>query len=175
MLDLQEASANREDQMMFEEIDRRIDLLLSNYQAVTANPRSMGYLRFLMRHYAKSPTPWRDCVKDNTKRFGPEKVKGLCGVLKDTLRQTVYWRKGAHGHSRVPDAGDPGYVIGVADKGAANPPWHGNYSELDLGEMAAPEEICLIMNDLSEQCDVYRVLIGLDDPPHPSQKLKELL
>src|SRR5271166_2052513 len=107
---LKEASDHREERMLFSEVDNRINPLLANYQRVTANPRSMGYLRFLLRHYAKSPTPWRDCYKDNLKRFGPEKTKGLCGVLKDTIRQTTYWR-GKAGHSKVPDVGAPGVAV----------------------------------------------------------------
>jgi len=173
--DIALASEKRSEELLMEEIDKRLDLLLDNYQKVTANPRSMGYLRFLLRHYAKSPTPWRDCYKDNLKRFGPEKTKGLCGVLKDTLRQTSYWR-GKKGHSKVPDAGAPGVAIAYGDKGAANPPWHGsNLSELDMGIMAVPDEVCLIMEDLGKQCDPYRVLIGLDQPPFPSSELENLL
>ena len=177
LTDLKLASEKREESLLMEEVDRRLNLLLANYQRVTSNPRSMGYLRFLLRHYAKSPTPFRSCVADNTKRFGPIKVKGLCGVLKDTLRQTVYWR-GKKGHSKVPDVGAPGVAIAYGDKEAANPPWHGGgtkLSEIDLGEMAVPEEICLIMEDLGKQCDPYRVLLGLDSPPVPSEELERLL
>lgn len=176
MPDLKEASERREEELVMADIDKRLDLLLANYQRVTANPRSMGYLRFLLRHYAKSPTPWRDCYKDNLKRFGPEKTKGLCGVLKDTIRQTTYWR-GKKGHSKVPDVGAPGVAVAYADKGAANPPWHGGskLSEIDLGEMAVPEDICLIIEDIGNQCDPYRVLIGLASPPHPSAELEGLI
>lgn len=170
--DIDSASQTRSDAILFEEIDKRIDILLSNYQRVTSNPRSMGYLRFLLRHYSKSPTPWRDCVADNTKRFGPDKVKGLCGVLKDTLRQTTYWR-GKAGHSKVPDVGSPGVAIGEADAKAA-PPWggHRHLSEtnIDCGEMAMPEEIALVLEDLCERCDVYRVIVGLDEPPLPGER-----
>ena len=164
---LKEASEKRSLELFEEDIDRRIDLLLANYQRVTANPRSMGYLRFLLRHYAKSATPWRDCVADNTKRFGPEKVKGLCGVLKDVLRHTTYWI-GNEGHSKVLDVGAPGVVIGEADKGFA-PPWGGHHhlseSNIDCGEMAMPLDVAEILEDLGEKCDVYRVLIGLDESP----------
>src|ERR1039457_7677239 len=174
LVDLSLASEKRQEELLSEEIDKRLDLFLANYQRVTANPRSMGYLRFLLRHYAKSPTPWRDCVKDNTRRVGPERVKGLCGVLKDAIRQTTYWR-GKKGHSKVPDVGAPGVAIAYADKGAANPPWHGgsshlSESNLDFGIMAVPEEICLIIEDIGKQCEPYRVLIGLEDPPMPSQE-----
>lgn len=164
LTDLHLASEKREEEILFDDIDRRLDLLLANYQRVTSNPRSMGYLRFLLRHYAKSPTPWRTCVAENTKRFGPEKVKGLCAVLKDTLRGTTKWR----GHPEL-DHGAPGVAIGEADKAAA-PPWGGrkhlSESNLDMGlEMAIPDDVALILEDLGERCDVYRVLVGLDEPP----------
>lgn len=163
LVDIEQASHNREMDLLNEEVDRRIDLLLSNFQRVTSNPRSMGYLRFLLKHYAKSPTPWRDCYKDNLKRFGPDKTKGLCGVLKDTLRQTTKWR----GHPTA-DVGSPGVAIANADAKAA-PPWGGHHlseTKLDMGlEMAMPEDVALILDELGSKCDVHRVLVGLEDPP----------
>lgn len=72
---LAEASAQRVDRALFEEIDKRIDLLLAGASAptaaphfarVTANPRSMGYLRFLLRYYAKQPHPWTKCFPPGT-------------------------------------------------------------------------------------------------------------
>lgn len=164
--DLHTASERREEELFNSEIDRRVDILLSNFQRVTANPRSMGYLRFLLRHYAKSPTPWRDCYKDNLKRFGPERTKGLCGVLKDTIRQTTYWR-GKKGHSKVPDSGAPGVAIANADASAAKGGKHHlSETKIDMGsEMAMPEEIALVLEELGQKCDVYRVLVGLDEPP----------
>lgn len=124
-----------------------------------------------------------NCVADNTKRFGPDKVKGLCGVLKDTLRQNPMWRHGAPRgpHPGHPDSGAPGAAIGEADKWAA-PAWGGHHhmsedgrplsllDELDMefgvvdheeNIVAAAEVLCAI----GERCDVYRVLIGLDEPP----------
>lgn len=162
--DLKLASEKRSEELLMDIIDQRLDKLgLANFQRVTANPRSMGYLRFLLRHYAKSPTPWRDCYKDNLKRFGPDKTKGLCGVLKDTLRGTTKWR----GHPEL-DHGAPGVAIGYADAKAA-PPWggHRHLSEtnLDMGmEMGMPEDVALLLEELGEKCDVYRVLAGLDEP-----------
>src|ERR1700690_2707288 len=119
LTDIKLASEKRSEELLLEDIDKRLDLLLANYQKVTANPRSMGYLRFLLRHYAKDPHPWRACYRDNLHRFG-EKTAGLCGVLKDVVRQNVFWRKGAHGHSKLPDVGAPGVAIAYGDKGAAN-------------------------------------------------------
>lgn len=80
LTDLQLASEKRSEELLMEEIDQRIDLLLAGtrYAAVTSNPRSMGYLRFLLRHYAKEIHPWRKCYVDNVHRFGPERTKGLC-------------------------------------------------------------------------------------------------
>lgn len=76
-LDVAEAGARRLQRVGDDDSDHMLQLLLANYQRVTADPRKMGYLRFLLKHYAKSPTPWRDCMKDNLKRFGP-KTPGLC-------------------------------------------------------------------------------------------------
>lgn len=181
MPSLAEASTARQESVLFEEMDKRIDLLLANvshgenpgdrYHAVTANPRSMGYLRFLLRHYAKSPTPWRDCFKDNFKRFGP-KAKGLCGVLKDSIRGTAMWR----GHPSR-DVGAPGVAIGEADKWAS-PAWGGHHGlsappclsvalsqEFGTIDEDALQEAVNIVIALGERCDVHRVLVGLDEPP----------
>jgi hypothetical protein len=185
-----EASLARSERVLNEEIDKRLDLLLANvihgenpgdrYHAVTANPRTMGYLRSLLRHYAKLPHPWTQCVADNFKRFGP-RTKGLCAVLKDAIRQNAMWRHGSPRgpHADHPDAGAPGVAIGEADKWAA-PAWGGHklsderplslLDELDLefgvvdhsqGLSDAADVLCA----LSEKCDVFRVLIGLDEPP----------
>ena len=182
MTDLVLIAEGRRERLLFAEIDKRIDLLLAGvgaenptdrYHAVTANPRSMGYLRFLLKHYAKSPTPWRDCYKDNLRRFGP-KAKGLCGVLKDTIRQRADWR----GHPTT-DAGAPGVAIGEADKWAA-PAWGGHHlAELpclsvaladafgEVDEQAFTDAVDLLIA-LGESCNIHRVLIGLDEPPRLS-------
>lgn len=133
------ASARRLEPLEDTHLDANLHTLLANYQKVTSNPRSMGYLRFLIKHYAKSPTPWRDCYKDNFKRFGP-KTPALCGVLKDTIRQRTDWRgKGPRPGDNPGDS--PGVAIGEADKGAAKPPWgpwmHTKLSDatpLDVGD-----------------------------------------
>jgi hypothetical protein len=187
--DLTLASTQRRERILLAEVDKRVDLLLANvphenpddrYHAVTANPRSMGYLRFLLRHYAKSPTPFRDCMKDNLKRFGP-KTPGLCGVLKDTLRQSASWRHGAPmgPHPGHPDTGDAGVGIGEADKWAA-PAWGGHHlsderplslldeMDLEFGVVDHTDpflEAVDILVKLGESCDIHRVLIGLDEPP----------
>lgn len=181
---LSEALAEeRLDRVLMSELDSRLDLLLANYQRVTANPRSMGYLRFLLKHYAKDPHPFRACLKDNLKRFGPGRAEKVCAVIKDSIRQTVYWRHGHGGHSRVPDTGAPGVAIAEADAPAANPPWHGNRlserpislldkldAEFGVRDHSADVlEAFNILFSIEEECDVYRVLLGLDEPPHPKE------
>lgn len=202
MSSLAEVSYERQERLLAGEMDKRLDLLLANvphgenpgdrYHAVTANPRSMGYLRFLLRHYAKSPHPWTQCVADNFKRFGP-KTKGLCGVLKDTIRQNAMWRHGAPSgpHAGHPDAGSPGAAIGEADKWAS-PAWGGKHhlsedgqplsllDELDMefGVVDHSEpflEAVNVLCALGEKCDVFRVLIGLDEPPVIDLKLDAMV
>lgn len=177
-LDLREASEQRLERIFDSEMESRLTLLLANYQRVTANPRSMGYLRFLLKHYAKSAHPFRDCYKDNFKRFG-KSTAGICATLKDTIRQGTDWR----GHPER-DHGAPGVAIGEADKDAA-PAWGGHHHMAEphccLDELNAEfgprdhraelQEALEIFAELGEQCDPYRVLIGLDEPPHPKETL----
>ena len=189
MASVAEASDQRRERLWDEELDRRVDLLIVNlaenpsdrYHAVTADPRKMGYLRFLLKHYAKDPHPWAACYRDNLKRFGP-RTKGLCGVLKDTIRQNASWRHGAPKgpHAGHPDAGAPGVAIGEADRDAA-PAWGGHHhmaderplsllDELDLefgisDHAAALEDVADLLCALHSHCNVGRVLLGLDDPP----------
>lgn len=56
-------------------------------------PHDQYMLRNLMKYYAKSPTPFRSCMKDNTKRFGP-RTAAICAVMKDLIMHTTKWRKG---------------------------------------------------------------------------------
>lgn len=157
-----EASDRRLVDLADAEVDRRVTLLLSNFQHVTADPRKMGYLRFLLKHYAKSATPFRDCVKDNTKRFGPGRVEKVCAVVKDTIRQSTDWR----GHPER-DHGSPGVAIGDADAPFAPPHGGHHLGEAFLDEFGVepPDEVFEVIEQLGESCDVYRVLIGLDEPP----------
>jgi 8-oxo-dGTP pyrophosphatase MutT (NUDIX family) len=184
VLTLDSASDQRLERLLSDEIDKRLDLLLAgvenptdHYHAVTADPRKMGYLRFLLKHYSHDAHPWAACFHDNFKRFGP-KTAGLCGVLKDTLRGTADWR--GKGYPNHRDHGAPGVVIGEADKGAA-PAWGGRRAlsegrplslldELDLefgvqdhcAQLEGVVEVCLA---IQASCDVHRVLLGLEQPP----------
>jgi hypothetical protein len=181
--DVAEAASRRLQLDREDRIDINLDLLLANYQAVTANPRSMGYLRFLLKHYAKSPTPWRDCYKDNFKRFGA-KTAGLCATVKDTIRQDTHWRHGAPKgpHAGHPDTGSPGVAIAEADAPAANPPWHGGGYKLsqddgcdldrafmdEFGVDEVPGEVFDLLYEIHSGLGVVgvrRILLGLDPIP----------
>lgn len=164
-VELEAAAQEREERLVDAELDRRIGLLLSNYQNVTANPRSMGFLRFLLKHYAKKAHPWHECFKDNFKRFGP-KTAALCGVLKDTIRQGTNWR----GHPAL-DHGAPGVAIGDADAQAAHR-LSRDGCDLDRAFMAEfpdveeiPAEVFEIIFNLAASCNVTNVLLGLEQAP----------
>lgn len=84
------AQRQREDALLAVEIDRRIDLLFS--EADTVGPDARNKLRGILKHYAKDPHPFRACVKDNMKRFGPGRTERVCATLKDIIRGTTHWR-----------------------------------------------------------------------------------
>lgn len=159
--DLKLASERRKEELVDETIDRRIDLLLANYQRVTADPHAMGHLRFLLKYYAKFPHPFRKCVSDNLRRFGPGRTEKVCAVVKDTIRQSTHWR----GHP-AEDAGAPGVAIADADAPFA-PVNHHNLAEASMVRFGEepPDIVFDVLEQLGERCDVYRVLIGLDEPP----------
>lgn len=64
----------------------------TNFKQV--GPGARKKLSPLIKHYMKKPHPFTSCVRDNTKRFGPERAKRVCAVLKDLGRNTTKWRKG---------------------------------------------------------------------------------
>lgn len=101
--ELQKARERRVDQKLDAAIDETISLLFS--EADTVGPQQRHQLRGLLRYYAKQAHPFRACVKDNTKRFGPGAVDKVCATLKDIIRGTTHWR----GHPEL-DHGAPGAV-----------------------------------------------------------------
>ncbi len=165
MPDISSASAQRLAQSEDEAIDSSLRILLARYEAVTADKQKMSYLRFLLKHYSGHTHIFTDCVRDNARRFGP-KTKGLCAVVKDLIRQNTMWRhgppKGPHvGH---PDFGSPGVDIVYADVPGTKQWPYGHIAKLS----DVPEDIWLLLHDISEQCDPCRVLLGLDPAPSPS-------
>ena len=79
----------REDVLLSDEIDRRLEILFS---AKTVGPDARAHLRGILKHYAKEPHPFRACVKDNMKRFGPGRTEAVCATLKDIIKGTTRWR-----------------------------------------------------------------------------------
>ena len=91
MNELQLARQEREDRLLLADIDQRLDVLLSH---ADVSPQARGHLRKLLAHYAKSPHPFRACVRDNMKRFGPGRTERVCATVKDMIRGTHKWRSG---------------------------------------------------------------------------------
>ncbi len=89
--EVEKARANRNEQLLFERIDEQLDILFS---AKDVGPEARRKLRHLLSYYAKKPHPFRACVRDNMKRFGPGRVERVCATLKDIIRNTTKWRKG---------------------------------------------------------------------------------
>jgi len=97
MSELSEAQKRRQ-QILDDRIEEAIDLILAdpwggkpgtNWKQV--GPDARRRLRGLLNYYAKKPHPFRACVRDNRKRFGPG-AERVCAVLKDMIRGTTKWR-----------------------------------------------------------------------------------
>ena len=106
-LQLQLAQQEREDRLFDEWLDEHLPVLFS--EADTVGPDARHKLRGILRHYAKDPHPFRACMRDNMKRFGPGRTERVCATLKDIIRGTTHWR----GHPAA-DHGSPG-AIGASD------------------------------------------------------------
>jgi hypothetical protein len=77
------------------EIDAMIDERLKKVQlAAPVAPAAKVKLRNILKKYAKHPHPFRACVADNMKRFGPGRTEAICATLKDTIKGRKDWRKG---------------------------------------------------------------------------------
>lgn len=101
------AQQSRQDRLLDDAIDNFLDkhlpVMLS--EADTVGPDARHKLRGILKHYAKEPHPFRACVRDNMKRFGPGRTEKVCATLKDIIRGTTKWR----GHPGA-DHGAPGAV-----------------------------------------------------------------
>lgn len=67
----------------------------TNWKQVT--PENRKKVGPLVRHYMKQAHPFTACVNDNTKRFGEDRAKRICAVVKDMGKRTTKWRKGGSG------------------------------------------------------------------------------
>jgi hypothetical protein len=76
-----------------ERIDREIDAMIAEklkkaHLATPISPHARVKLRGILKKYARSAHPFRDCVRDNMKRFGPGRTEAVCGTLKATIKGT---------------------------------------------------------------------------------------
>jgi len=86
---LLQAQEERIDALLLADIDNRLDVLFS---AADVSPEARAQLRALLKHYAKQARPFRSCVRDNMKHFGPGSTERICATLKDMIRGTTRWR-----------------------------------------------------------------------------------
>jgi hypothetical protein len=77
-----------------------------------------GPVSSLVKHYMKKPHPFRACVRDNTKRFGPDGAKRVCATLKDMGTGTHDWRKG---NVKKSDDAVDAYADQLIEAGVDNP------------------------------------------------------
>lgn len=101
-IELAAAQQARKDQLLDEFIDGRLEILFASKDV---GPDARHKLRGILRHYAKQRHPFRACVKDNMKRFGPGRTEAVCATLKDIIRGTTKWRNNA-----ALDHGSPGAI-----------------------------------------------------------------
>lgn len=105
MKTLAQAREERDDRLIDEMIAARIKR--ANL-AAPISPHARVKLRGILKKYAKSAHPFRECVRDNMKRFGPGRTEAVCATLKDTIKGRSAGKgagKGAHA------AEDDGLVI----------------------------------------------------------------
>ncbi len=91
---LLEAQQERDDRILDYDLDQILDRVFS---ASDVGPEARAHLRGILKHYAKNPHPFRACVRDNMKRFGPGRTEKVCATLKDMIRGTTRWRHGEGG------------------------------------------------------------------------------
>lgn len=101
------AQQERDDRILEYDIDQILDRA---FAASTVGPDARNKLRGILKHYAKSPHPFRECVRDNMKRFGPGRTEAVCATLKDMIRGTTKWR----GHP-AEDHGSAGLMASDTD------------------------------------------------------------
>lgn len=75
------------------DLDEYIDAILQ-LGAKDVGPADRAKLKGLLAYYRKKQHPYTSCVRDNTKRFGPEGAARVCATLKDIMTGTTKWRKG---------------------------------------------------------------------------------
>ena len=83
------AQQKREEDLLDTYIEEQLEVLLA---ARTVGPEARRKLAGLLKYYSKKKQPFRACVKDNMKRFGPGRTEAVCATLKDLMMGTTKWR-----------------------------------------------------------------------------------
>jgi hypothetical protein len=78
-------------QTLEERLDREIDKMIADKLkaanlAAPISPHARVKLRGILKKYARSAHPFRECVRDNMKRFGPGRTEAVCATLKATIK-----------------------------------------------------------------------------------------
>lgn len=73
-------------------LEQRLDAVLTKLSHEDVSPHAVLKLRGILKHYAESPHPFTACVRDNRKRFGPDRTERVCATVKDLIRGTHNWR-----------------------------------------------------------------------------------
>jgi hypothetical protein len=76
------------------QLDADIAKKLKGISLEKVSPTARIKLRNILKKYARSAHPFRDCVRDNMKRFGPGRTEAVCATLKDQIKGNTKWRKG---------------------------------------------------------------------------------
>jgi len=126
-----------------ERMERALDALLlgeGGGGAKTVGPHARKKLKGLLEYYAKKPHPFRACVRDNRKRFGP-RTEAYCATLKDIIRGTTKWR----GKNNPKDKGTKGLK-----------------SVEKLSEPMIDDELALLLEQITDESidNANRILLG---------------
>lgn len=68
-------------------------LMYGQKNLANVSPEDRKKLHGIIEHYRKEPHPFRACVKDNRKRFGPG-TEAVCATIKDIIEGNTFWRQG---------------------------------------------------------------------------------
>lgn len=93
-LELVAAQQAREDQLLDDFLDDRLDVILST-KDVGLETRTK--LHRLLKSYAKVSNPYRQCVLENMSHLGPGRTERLCMTLKKLVKDTAHWHKVSQG------------------------------------------------------------------------------
>jgi hypothetical protein len=124
-----------------------------NWKLVT--PAEKAKLSPLVRHYMAKPHPFTACVRDNTKRFGPERAKRVCAVVKDIGHGGTGWRKGGKKTSAALESPDVDVLLAdlaeltelaaLSEKALSS----GERKQLSAGAFVFPKERRYPIHDLA--------------------------